>query len=156
MSPPGPWLFAVVYGMHLLDEGMVAGGLPRWSMEQGFYFTTWNWLSVSSLSFVLMTAAVWLVARGTWPRWAMVAMAVHLTLHALVHLGASIAWLSLSPGAVSGVVLALPLAAWTFRWASHVYPRRIVVRSALLGAATFQAPWDMLVRLIFDLPVWTP
>jgi hypothetical protein len=155
VSRPWPWLFAAVYGLHLLDEGLVAGGLPRWSSEQGFHFTVLNWLSVSSLSFFLFTGTVWLVARRTWPPWVLVVLAVHLTLHGLAHFGASMWWHSLSPGALSGIVLALPLAAWTFRWARLALPPKTFVGAAVLGAATFQAPWDLLVRIVFGLPMWT-
>jgi hypothetical protein len=152
---PWPWLFAVVYGLHLLDEGFVPPGLPRWSTEHGFYFTIQNWLSVSVVSFSLFSASVWLVARRTWPAWVLVALAVHITLHALAHIGASAWTLSISPGMLSGLILALPLAAWTFRWARHALQRRVLVRAAILGAASFQAPWDLLVRLLFGLRFWT-
>jgi hypothetical protein len=155
VSGPRPWLFAAVYAVHLLDEGLVAGGLPRWSTELGFHFTLLNWLSVSSLSFLLFSATVWWVARRTWPSWVLVALAVHITLHALLHIGASAWWHSLSPGTVSGLVLALPLAGWTLRWAWLELPRKTFVLAALLGAATFQAPWDLLVRIVFGLPMWT-
>ena len=90
LSRPSPWLFVPVYGLHLLDEGLVAGGLPHWATEHGFHFTPGNWLPVSAVSFVLFSAASALVARGTWPSWLLVSLAVHLLLHALIHLGASV------------------------------------------------------------------
>ena len=151
MTHPWPWLFAIVYGLHLLDEGLLPPGLPAWSTERGFYFTTAHWLSVSLVSFVLFSGSVWLVARRTWPTWVLVALAVHITLHALAHLAASVWGRSLSPGAVSGLVLALPLAVWTFRWAWLEFSRKAIVLSALLGAASFQAPWDVAIRLLFGL-----
>lgn len=152
---PWPWLFVVVYGLHLLDEGLVAGGLPQWATEHGFHFTTLNWLSVSIVSFCLFSASAWLVARQTWPSWVLLALAVHITLHALAHLGAAIWTLSLSPGMLSGLILALPLAIWTFLWAKHALGRKVLVFSSILGVATFQAIWDVLVRLVFGLQFWT-
>ena len=151
MMRPWPWLFAVVYGLHLLDEYFVPPGLPQWSTERGFHFTTQLWLSVSIISFSIFSASVWLVARRAWPPWVLVALAVHITLHALAHLGASAWALSFSPGLLSGLILALPLAVWTFRWAQHALSRKALLLSAILGAATFQAPWDVLVRLLFGL-----
>ena len=62
---PWPWLFACTYGLHLLDEGLVSTGLPQWSTDHGFQFGFEHWLVVSSVSFLLFTASVWLVARGT-------------------------------------------------------------------------------------------
>ena len=153
-SPP-PLLFALAYGIHMLDEAFVSGGLPRWSTANGFHFTIANWASVSAASFALFSGAAWLVARATWPRWVLVALAVHVSLHALAHLGATVWWSSLSPGALSGLFVLLPLAAWTGRWAHGALDSRTLWRSALLGAATFQAWWDLLVRWIFGIPLWT-
>ena len=72
---PWPWLFVVVYGLHLLDEGLVAGSLPMWATEHGYHFTTQHWLSVSLISFCLFSASVWMVARRTWPPWVLVTLA---------------------------------------------------------------------------------
>ena len=47
----------------------------------------------------------------------------------------------------------LPLASWTLRWSGDEYDRRVILRAALIGAATFQAPWDLLVRWLFGLPI---
>ena len=152
---PWPWLFVVVYGLHLVDEGLVAGSMPQWATERGFHFTTQHWLSVSIISFCLFSASVWLVARRTWAPWVLVALAVHITLHALAHLGAAIWALSLCPGMLSGLFLALPLAVWTFQWARHAFSRKVLVRACILGVATFQAIWDVLVRLLFGLQFWT-
>jgi len=149
---PWLWVFPLVYGLHLVDEGLFAGGLPRWSTEHGFHFTLQNWLSVTAISFVLFTGAVWLVARRTWPSWVVLALAIHMTLHALVHVGASAWWLSLSPGTLSALILVVPLVLWTAWWAWRVLSRRERVRAAIVGVLTFQAPWDLLLRFIFGLP----
>lgn len=153
---PPSWLFALTYAMHLLDEGLVAGGLPRWSTAHAFQFTFVHWLSVSSISLVLFSGATALVARRVWPSWVLVSLAVHVSLHALVHLGASVWWLSLSPGTLSGAALALPLAFFTLRWGLHALGRRTFVRAVAIGAVSFQAPWDLTVRLVLGLPIWTP
>jgi hypothetical protein len=154
MAAPRPWLFATVYALHLLDEGLAPPGLAAWGMAQGYYFTFGHWLSVSLLSFVLFGGALWLVARGTWPPWVLVALAAHVALHALLHVGASLWASSLSPGTATGVLLALPLAAVTFEWGRAELRRPLLLRALLLGAATFQAPWDLAIRLAFGLRVW--
>ncbi len=154
ISSPAPWLFAVVYALHLLDEGTLAGGLAHWSTEHGFHFTIENWLFVNAVSICLVIAAVTLVTRHTLPSWVLVSLSVHITLHAFAHLGASLWWWSLSPGAITGLLLALPLAIWGLRWGRRALEPRAFVRAALIGAATFQAPWDLVVRLLFGLRVW--
>ena len=152
---PPLWIFPVVYGLHLLDEGLVAGSLPRWATQHGFPFTVQHWLLVSSISFVVFCAAVALVARGVWPRWLLVSLAVHVSLHGLAHLGASVWMLSLSPGALSGAALALPLGLWTFSWATREFERRLLILGIAIGAISFQAPWDIAVRLVLGSTIWT-
>jgi len=151
---PNAWLFAAFYALHLLDEGLVAGGLPAWSTQRGFHFTWANWLSVNALSFGLVITAVALVARERWPSWVLVSLAVHIALHALMHLGATAWGQALSPGAVTGTLLGLPLVVCTLRWGGRELERPVMIRAVLIGAASFQAPWDLLVRLVFGLPFW--
>ena len=154
MRRPAPWLFALVYGLHLLDEGLLPPGLARWANDLGYPFSPEHWLAVSSASFVLFSAALWLVARRTWPSWVLVALATHIGLHGLAHLGASVWAGSVSPGMLTGLFLALPLSVWTFRWGQQVLDRKLLVRSVLVGAATFQVPWDLMIRLAFGLEIW--
>lgn len=154
MRSPAPWLFALIYGLHLLEEGLLPPGMVRWSNDFGYSFSFEHWFVVSSASFVLFSGASWLVARGSWPSWVLVALATHIGLHGLLHLGASVWVRSVSPGTLTGILLALPLSVWTFRWALQELDRKLLLRSALLGAATFQAPWDLMIRLAFGLEIW--
>ena len=155
ISRPAPWLFAATYALHLFDEGTLSGGLAHWSTEHGFHFTIQNWVFANVVSISAVIIAVYLVARDTWPAWVLVSISVHLSLHALAHTGASLWWWSVSPGAISGVLFALPLAIWCFRWGWRAFEPRILIRATFIGAATFQAPWDLLVRFLFGLRVWT-
>lgn len=152
---PIPWLFAGVYVAHLLDEGLFAGGLADWSTARGFHFTIENWLFVNAASVCLFTLAVALVARNRWPSWVLVSLSVHIALHAFAHVGASLWWRAISPGTLSGLALALPLAVWCARWGWQTLEPRTLARAAAIGAATFQAPWDLLVRLVFGLRFWS-
>lgn len=155
ITRPAPWLFAAVYALHLADEGMLSGGLAHWSTEHGFYLTLGNWVFANLLSISLVITSVLLVARGTWPSWVLVSISVHMILHAIAHAGASLWWWSLSPGALTGLFLAIPLAVWCLRWGRSAFERGTFIRAALIGAATFQAPWDLLVRLLFGLRIWS-
>ncbi len=155
ISRPAPWLFAAVYALHLLDEGTLFGGLAHWSTRHGFHFTIENWILANAVSISVVVVAVYLVARDTWPSWVLISISVHIALHAFAHAGASLWWWSLSPGAITGLSLALPLAIWSLRWGRRAFEPRAFVRAVLIGAATFQAPWDLLVRFLFGLRVWT-
>lgn len=143
-----------MYGLHLVDEGTLSGGLARWSTEHGFHLTIQNWVFANAISIFLVIIAVHLVTRETWPSWVLVSISVHLAGHAFIHAGASFWWWSLSPGAITGLLLALPLAVWCLLWGWRALERRTFVRAALIGAATLQAPWDLLVRFLFGLRVW--
>ena len=98
-DPPSPWLFPLVYGIHLLDEYFLPPSLAPWSVEQwNLHFTKELWLAINIPSWLLLTGAVWLVARRTWPAWVLVSLAVNIGLHALMHLVASVGALSTRRG----------------------------------------------------------
>jgi hypothetical protein len=155
ISRPAPWLFAATYALHLFDEGTLYGGLAHWATVHGFHFTIENWVFANAISIIVVVSAVHLVARDTWPSWVLVSISVHLTFHALAHAGASLWWSSISPGAITGLLVALPLAIWCLLWGWRALKTRTFVRAVLIGAATFQAPWDLLVRYLFGLRFWT-
>ncbi len=155
ISRPAPWLFTATYALHLFDEGTLSGGLAHWSTSHGFHFTIENWVFANAIAISFLITAVYLVTRDTWPSWVLVSISVHLSLHAFAHVGASLWWWSLSPGAITGVLLALPLAIWCLCWGWRAFEPPTLARAALIGAATFQAPWDLLVRFVFGLRVWT-
>jgi len=152
VARPWPWFFSLVYTIHLLDEYLAPPGLPQWTVERfNFYFTEQHWLIVNVISLSVFWTVVWLVARGTWPSWVLMTLATHIFAHATVHSVASAWAVSLSPGLSSSLALSIPLAIWTFVWAARTLDTRVVVWSFLLGLATFQAPWDVLARLVFGL-----
>ncbi len=154
-AAPRPALFVAVYAIHLLDEGLVQGGLAAWSTRNGFHFSIENWVFVNVVSMLVVTTAMLQVARGRWPSWLLVSMAVHLLLHAAIHVVATVLWQSLSPGAVSGVLVAAPLAFVTLRWGWRSLDSRSLILGSLVGVLSFQAPWDLLVRVLFGLPLWS-
>jgi hypothetical protein len=152
VTRPSPWLFALAYTLHLMDEYLVPPGLPGFAVEQfNFYFTEQHWLIVNAISLAAFWGAVGLIARGTWPSWVLVALATHLCAHGTIHLVASVLVLSPSPGLASGVALSLTLCVWTLLWAARTLDRRDFVRAFAIGLVTFQAPWDFFVRLVFGL-----
>ncbi len=152
VSRPWPWFFSLAYTIHLMDEYLAPPGLPQWAVEQfNFYFTDQHWLIVSAISLSVFWTAVWLVARRTWPSWVLVTLATHISAHAVAHSVVSAWAVSLSPGLSSSLALSIPLAIWTFIWAARTLDTSVIIWSSLLGLATFQAPWDGFVRLVFGL-----
>ena len=70
---------------------------------------------------------------------------MHIALHGPGRLPAAIWFASWSPGLVSGLVLCLPLAAFTFVREARVLNRREFARGLLAGVASFQPLWHFLL-----------
>lgn len=142
------------YALHLGDEGLLLGGLSRWSMAQGFHLSKANWIAANAIAGLLLGIVVLGISRRRWPDWLLVSISAHLVLHGLIHSAASIWWSSLSPGAITGVFVALPLSVWCLLWARSALTRRDLVVGLIVGALSFQAPWDVAVRRALGLPLW--
>jgi hypothetical protein len=140
-------LFPLVYLIHLVDERCYWIGTAEFATRYlGIYFTNAAWWAVNVPSFVLLAGAAWLTARGVWPQWVAVALAVHLALHGLGRVPTSLFALRVAPGLVTGLLLCTPLAAatlWRARTAlsRRELCRREIARGLLAGAASFQPFW---------------
>lgn len=140
------WSFPAVYLIHLLDERCYGIGTATFATEYlDIYFTDAAWLAVNVPSFLAVTAAAWLVARRTWPDWVAVALATHLALHGLGRLPASMWFGTVAPGLLSGLVLCTPLALATFARGYRSLPRAQLGTGVLVGIASFQPLWHLLL-----------
>lgn len=136
------WLFPVVYLVHLIDERYFWIGTADFATQYlGIYFTNraWWWVNVPSAALMMLTAL--LVARGSWPQWVAIALAIHLALHGLGRVPTSLWTIEIAPGLVSGLLLCTPLAAATL-WRAHGrFARSDVIRGIGAGLASFQPFW---------------
>lgn len=140
------WAFVPVYALHLLDERFWGMGTAHFaSTYTPFWFTNSAWLWVNVPSFVLLTLAVALIVRGVFPEWAVVALAVHLLLHAIVRIGGSGFFAVVSPGVVSGVVLCVPLGVWSLMRGARALSRRELRAGLIAGVLSFQPLWHGVV-----------
>ena len=133
------WLFPAVYLVHLADERFYWIGTADFATRYlGMYFTNGAWLLVNAPSFVALLLATWLVARGTWPAWVVVALATHLALHTLGRVPGAIWFGVMAPGLLSGLLACLPLAAFALARAFQRLSRRELRNGVLVGIASFQ------------------
>jgi hypothetical protein len=135
-------LLSIVYSVHLVDERYYSIGTADFATQYlGIYFTNAAWWAVNIPSIILFTLAAALVARGTWPQWVVLALAVHLALHGLGRVPTSLWTLEIAPGLVTGLLLCTPVAAASFWRGRGVLSRSQVLRGLVAGAASFQPFW---------------
>lgn len=137
------WLawFPVVYLLHLVDERYYWIGTANFATQYlGIYFTNAAWWAINVPSMLLLAGVAALVARGRWPEWVAIALAVHLALHGLGRVPTSLWTGTIAPGLLSGVLLCAPLSAatlWKARSLSGAHWRAGV----LAGVVSFQPFW---------------
>ena len=108
------WLFPATYCVHILEEWRGGEGFPAWfSRVMGAELSVERFLALNAYALAGMTLGVVLAMFFRQMRWLLVGFGAVVFVNALAHLAASAATRSYSPGAVSGVLLWLPLGAWT-------------------------------------------
>ena len=145
---PGAWLwsFPAVYLVHLLDERLYWIGTAEFATRYlGMYFTNPAWLWVNVPSFVAVTLATGLVARGRWPQWVVVALATHLALHTIGRVPGAIWFGAMAPGLLSGLLVCLPLAVFTLARAFRRLSRSQLRNGLGAGVLSFQPLWHFLL-----------
>ena len=146
------WFFPPAYLVHLFDERFFGNGTAAWATEHmGVYLTNEAWLVINVVWILGFTLATWLVSRGTWPQWVVVALATHLVVHSLTRVWGSAVFAGWSPGVVSGVSICLPLAVMSLARGLRQLPLRQFATGLVAGAASLQGLWDFLM-----LPVLSP
>ena len=146
-------LLCVVYAAHLVDERYYWIGTADFATRYlGIHFTNTAWWAVNVPSIVLFSLAGALVARGTWPQWVALSLAVHLALHGLGRLPTSIWTREVAPGLVSGLLLCTPVAAVTFWRGYESLSRWETTRGVVVGVASFQPLWHFALLPFLPAP----
>ena len=135
-------LFPVVYLAHLADERWFWIGTADFSTRYfGIYFTNSAWWAINVPSMIVLALATALLARGSWPQWVAIALAIHLALHGLLRVPTSLWTLAIAPGLITGFLLCIPLSAATLWRARRAFSRREAVNGLIAGVASFQPLW---------------
>ncbi|GEM_PF-6757334 len=145
------WILPLVYLVHLLDERIFGDGTAAWATTYGGVdFTNEAWLAVNVASFALLFGAAFATDRRRFPEWVFATLAVHLLLHAFVHVGGTLARPVPFPGVLTSVVLLLPVSLVLLRRAARSLPRARFALGCGVGILTMQPIYDFLLRLLLD------
>lgn len=135
-------LFPLVYMLHLIDERYYSIGTADFATQYlGIYFTNAAWWAVNIPSLLLLAGATVLVARGQWPEWVAITLAMHLAIHGLGRVPTSLWSGTIAPGLLSGLLLCTPLSAATLWRARHAFSGAQWRNGVLAGVASFQPFW---------------
>jgi hypothetical protein len=112
MTLPSLWLFPLSYAVHITEEALAGEGFPRWVRRVvGRELPRAAFLGINAVALAAMIVAV-AIARTSYDRaWVAAALGTITLVNGVLHVLASVATQSYSPGAASGVVLWLPLGA---------------------------------------------
>lgn len=141
-----PFLFPLTHLVHMAEEYAAGEGFPQWlSSTFVAHFSERDFLALNSVAWVAMALGALLASRR--PAVARVylpALSALVVVNALAHVVGSAVTGRYSPGAVSGVLLWLPLGLVTLRGEAARQPPGALVLSMALGVllhvlATFLA-----------------
>ena len=119
------WLYPATYAIHILEEWCGGAGFTAWLTNvAGVELAAEKFLVWNALALLLMAASVPFALRFRHLRWLPLAYGVAFALNALSHLAASLYTVTYSPGLASGLLLWLPLGAWTLLYLKPTLTRR--------------------------------
>lgn len=132
--PLWPWLFPLTYAAHIAEE--YGGGFYLWlSRVAGVPLSRADFIALNAVAFVVMTAVVIAAVWRPETRWLMAALGTVVLVNGSVHVIASAATRTYSPGVVTGVLLWIPLGAFTLRRAAGDLSRRRLIAGIVVGLA---------------------
>lgn len=128
------WLYPATYAVHILEELWGGEGFTAWlARVAAVELPTRQFLIWNALALLLLLAGVPLALRFRRLRWLLAACGVAFLLNALSHLAAGLYTISYSPGLLSGLLLWLPLGAWTLLHFRKTLGRRAFRAGLVVG-----------------------
>jgi Protein of unknown function with HXXEE motif len=139
-SSPGlprywPLLFPLTYLVHIAEEYWCGGGFYNWARVLGMQMDGTRFLRINAVAWTVMLVLSLLAVSLLRARWVMISFAAAVLLNGLAHTTASIGTTSYSPGLVSGLLLWVPLGAYTLRRAFAETSRRTFWGAVVWGLA---------------------
>jgi hypothetical protein len=129
------WLFPLTYLIHAAEEYLCGEGFYRWSARIfGKGMTPELFVLINSVAWVLMVCTVIAFRRTPSVRWITITFATVVFINGVAHVLGSILTWTYSPGAVSGLLLWIPLGAATFYRARRRVTRRSFIAGVVVGA----------------------
>jgi hypothetical protein len=132
VAPRVALLLPLAYLAHLIEEWV--GGFPAWTGEVlGVEITAARFLLINALALPLFTVGTWLSLRKPQAAWFAAALAALVGLNGALHVLATFGFGRYSPGAITGLLLYLPLSAIVLRSLASRLPHVVLVRAVLFG-----------------------
>lgn len=126
------WLYPLTYAAHVGEEYW--GDFPAWwSRVVGVRMTAGDFLAWNGMALLLMVGSVLWLWRDRRLRWLPLSFGTAFLANTLTHLAASLLTASYSPGLVTGLLLWLPLGAWTLARGRAELSRRSFRAGLLVG-----------------------
>src|ERR1041385_872690 len=139
-----PWLFPIPVVVHSGEEYCVGEGYPAYILRvRGVHLTTTRFFVAQTIGALLMTAAIPLARRYTFPHLMMVIMGSIVLVNGLTHTITSLSNGGYGPGVISSVLLWIPLGL-----ISLVYYRRDVSTKRFLLGVTVGLAVNVLIFVI--------
>ncbi|HKP87298.1 MAG TPA: HXXEE domain-containing protein [Blastocatellia bacterium] len=135
-----PLLFPVTYLAHVAEEYWCGGGFYDWlSRFAGVNLTPERFLELNAYAWVVMLLISLLAIAISSMRWAVIPLATAVLVNGLAHAVGSIITLSYSPGLFTGLLLWVPLGAFTLRREYGVRSRKVYYAAIVFGLALHAA-----------------
>jgi hypothetical protein len=130
-----PLLFPLTYLVHVAEEYWCGGGFYNWARVLGMQMDGTRFLQINAVAWTGMLVLSLLAVSVARVRWITISFAAVVLLNGSAHTVASLVTASYSPGLVSGLLLWIPLGAYTLRRALAETSRRAFWGAVVWGLA---------------------
>ena len=128
------WLFPATYAVHIAEEYFGGEGFAAWASQRTeLHFAPPMFLAINAVAMAAMLAVSWVAASRPAFSWLVTTLGTVVALNGTLHVVTSVVTRSYSPGAVSGLLLWIPLGAWALVRSRRWLELKVFVAAVLLG-----------------------
>ena len=129
-------LLPLAYLAHLCEEWWGGAGFPAWTLGTlGVEVSPERFIAINAIAWPLLTVGIIVAMRSRRFGWFAATFAAIVTLNGLLHLLATAAFSTYSPGVVTGAVLYIPLGGCVLVSMSRTLPAAVFGAALLAGVA---------------------
>ncbi len=141
-----PLLFPLTFLVHIAEEYWCGGGFYNWARVLGMKMDGTRFLQINAAAWMMMLLLSSLAVFFARFRWVMLSIAAAASLNGSAHVAASVVTASYSPGLLSGLLLWVPLGAYTL-WRARVETSKRVFWGAVVWGLALHALVTFAARL---------
>ena len=132
-----PWwviFLPISFLAHICEEWLGGPGFPAWTQSKlGMGISPARFVLMSGSGLLLMTVSVFAALRSRKVAWLAATFAAMITVNGLLHVIATVALSTYSPGTITGLLVFVPLGSLTLLSMSRRLPRHQFLPAALGG-----------------------